>query len=1332
MGLFMNIWFRGRRASARKAVKVKLRPRFQPTLESLEPRAVPTAGAFLQGTAYVDVNNNHVLDAGDTYLAGAKITLYQGTGTSIPLALAITDGNGAYLFQDSTAASLTLSDPGVVTSYGKPGLNPGQYTLVETPPPGYVNNGTQALSELNPMTGVSPSTIQTTVLDPASYNTVVFNSTNFFNRNAWDFLGQTFDFTGATVATGSSTVLMSNTNPLVAGESVTITAGSDMLSTTILSIVPNTSITLAAPWTGAPSTSATVDHDDTETAGQFPISIGAVQALGAGVTNGSPVVTVTGTSSFSVGELVNVSDTQSPASNSRAIDSTIVSIDPGVSITLANAWPGLSGNAATIVADAANPFLTLCWDLQHFLGDGTNIFAVTPVDGVGNPANAGEIAYLFNHYGTVDISTLSGTDPNTGLPQGTSAEAVGLQVAIWKLEYGSVFANLQELELANLDTNPTDLATELGNINTWASFYLSDAAGKSERATFLEVSTPLGEDLGSGNNLGQQGMIATGSGNFGNVPFATPSINTSQQPATARVGTSIADKATVSGGFNPTGTVTFLLFNNPNGTGTPLFTDTEPLSGGMATSQSYITTATGTDYWVATYNGDSNNAAVTSGPTQEPVTVTPATPSINTSQQPANAVVGSFIADKATVSGGFNPTGTVTFNLYNNPNGAGTPLFTDTEALANGMAISSSYATTAAGTVYWVATYNGDSNNNPVTSGPTQEPVTITRVMPAINTSQQPATATVGSPVADKATVSGGFGPTGTVTFKLYNNPNATGTPLFTDTESLVNGMALSRSYTTTAAGTNYWVATYNGDSNYAPVTSGTALEPVVITPATPMINTSQQPPTATVGTLIADKAFVSGGFNPTGTVSFNLYNNPNGTGTPVFADPEPLIGGVATSLGYVATATGTFYWVATYNGDSNDNPVTSGTALEPVTITAARPMVVTTATPSTTMAGTGLFKDSATVSGGFNPTGTITFTLTSPSGMVVDLETVMVSGNGTYSTPNGSVPTMAGTYVWTARYSGDANNQAATAAAEPVTSLTAPGQISKGSFLSNDPPVVPIVTATSTPAVNSSFSATAFPGNGLWRHSDSSGWQQLTPADASTVAVDDHGNVLAVFFNGLWRYEDASGWQRLTPAIPSQIAIAGYGIVVGNFPGNGMWRYGDPNAAGGGWQQLTLTDPLSIGVDDAGDTIASLPGTGTFLYQDGRGWQEMSPAVAVQVSIAASGSSAVAVFQGNGVWRYNFQGAAAGWQQLTSAFAQGMAIGPTGAVVCQFDNGVWLYQDGSGWVQLTPALASQVAITNTAEVLAEFAGGGVWEFTSSGWQQLTPADARWLGGAGG
>ena len=48
----------------------------------------------------------------------------------------------------------------------------------------------------------------------------------------------------------------------------------------------------------------------------------------------------------------------------------------------------------------------------------------------------------------------------------------------------------------------------------------------------------------------------------------------------------------------------------------------------------------------------------------------------------------------------------------------------------------------------------------------------------------------------------------------------------------------------------------------------------------------------------------------------------------------------MATSALYTVTALGTDYWVATYNGDSNNNPVTTGTADAPVIISSALPVI--------------------------------------------------------------------------------------------------------------------------------------------------------------------------------------------------------------------------------------------------------------------------------------------------------------------------------------------------------------------------------------------------------
>ena len=66
------------------------------------------------------------------------------------------------------------------------------------------------------------------------------------------------------------------------------------------------------------------------------------------------------------------------------------------------------------------------------------------------------------------------------------------------------------------------------------------------------------------------------------------------------------------------------------------------------------------------------------------------------------------------------------------------------------------------------------------------------------------------------------------------------------------------------------------------------------------------------------------------------------------------------------------------------------------------------------------------------------------------------MSGNGTYSTPTGYVPTATGTYVWSATYGGDTNNASATDngdneseavnATNPAINTTAGGKVIVGS----------------------------------------------------------------------------------------------------------------------------------------------------------------------------------------------------------------------------------------------------------------------------------------------
>jgi len=327
----------------------------------------------------------------------------------------------------------------------------------------------------------------------------------------------------------------------------------------------------------------------------------------------------------------------------------------------------------------------------------------------------------------------------------------------------------------------------------------------------------------------------------------TPSISTTATPTTGTVGDLISDSATVSGGISPTGTISFSLYG-PGDTGcsTDLVAANASfkniaLAAGSASSPSFTTAQAGTYNWIARYNGDVNNVPVASNCGDEAVVLQPVSPGIKTTASPTTAIVGALIHDSATVTGGVNPTGTVTFSLFgpgdttcstNLVSGAG---FVNVP-LSGVSATSANFATTQVGTYNWMATYNGDSNNNPVSSNCGDEAVVISKATPSIATVAVPTTGPVGIVIMDTATVSGGFNPTGTVTFKLYGPGDST-----CSGASLVSGAgfvnvplsglsASSAGFQTTAAGIYNWVATYNGDANNIAVTSKCGDEAVDIT----------------------------------------------------------------------------------------------------------------------------------------------------------------------------------------------------------------------------------------------------------------------------------------------------------------------------------------------------------------------------------------------------------------------------------------------------------------------------------------------------------------------
>jgi hypothetical protein len=333
------------------------------------------------------------------------------------------------------------------------------------------------------------------------------------------------------------------------------------------------------------------------------------------------------------------------------------------------------------------------------------------------------------------------------------------------------------------------------------------------------------------------------------------------------------------------------------------------------------------------------------------------TPTIETIRDPASSTLPptpAVLNDKAKLTKDPNcpnvvPTGTITFNLYgvNDQTCTSAAICTKSVTPISGCISPSSCepstgcSVTQPGVYHWIATYSGDISNQTAKSNCADEPVPVLGIVTAPN----PTSGCAGTPLNDSATLSGGNNPGGTITFKLFGpgNDTCSGTPICTIPKSVTGNGTYSTTppggcTATAGTGTYHWVATYSGDANNPSVSSNCADEPVVIQKIPVQIVTAPNPTSGCVGAELNDKATLSGGCSPTGTITFKLFGVGDQTcsSAPIFSQIVPVnhgAGAYNTSPGFVTAATGTYHWVATYSGDTNNDSVSSICAAEAVVI---------------------------------------------------------------------------------------------------------------------------------------------------------------------------------------------------------------------------------------------------------------------------------------------------------------------------------------------------------------------------------------------------------------
>ncbi|WP_035348106.1 Ig-like domain repeat protein [Edaphobacter aggregans] len=589
--------------------------------------------------------------------------------------------------------------------------------------------------------------------------------------------------------------------------------------------------------------------------------------------------------------------------------------------------------------------------------------------------------------GTGTLNNGVATLNTTALPAGSNAlKAVYPGDENYSSSTSSVISVTVSNVLLTSSPNPSDYLQSV----TLTATVPSGATGS---VTFKDGSTTLGTAPISGATASlSTSTLTAGSHSLTAVYGGDGSHSTATSPTVTQVVNKITPIMSVSTAGQSTYlspvTITATL---PSGTtGTVTFTSgaitlgTATVSGGSASITTTALPVGNANPILASYGGDSNYNPASASTTRS---VTKASPSSTLTSSANPSAFGASVTFTDTLP--TSVTGTVTFT-------AGGSTIIGTSNIANGVATIST-SSLAVGNTTITATYNGDGNNN----------TSVASLVQAVNKST-PSMALTSS--ANPSLVNQSV----TLTATLPNT--VTGTVSFTNgattlgTATIANGVA-TVSTSSLPLGSNNISAQYSGDTNN---NTATATLTQVVNKATPTITVTTSGP-STWGQTVTITASVPAG--ATGTITITSNGNPIGSGSVSAA-------GIVT----VTTSTlpvGTDPILASYSGDSNNNPATGTT--NQVVSKATPTVIVTTSGPSN-------YGDPVTITATLPPgvTGTVTITTGGTT-----IGTGNVSAAGTVTVTTSTLP--VGTNPITASYGGDSNNNPATGSTTQTVSKVAP-----------------------------------------------------------------------------------------------------------------------------------------------------------------------------------------------------------------------------------------------------------------------------------------------------
>jgi uncharacterized protein YkwD len=322
-----------------------------------------------------------------------------------------------------------------------------------------------------------------------------------------------------------------------------------------------------------------------------------------------------------------------------------------------------------------------------------------------------------------------------------------------------------------------------------------------------------------------------------------------------------------------------------------------------------------------------------------------------------------------------------------------------------------------------------------------------------------------------------------------------------------------------------------------------------------------------------------------------------------------------------------------------------------------------------------------------------------------------VVATVSTWSTGGYAVQLNAGTYTVEAR---NASGQLIA----PVQTVTLGTLNVRATFFAADP------TPPPPQPISEAVSVVDRDALGIWRHTQSSGWQQISTLDPLKVAVGADGVVYASFkTQGLQRWTVEGGWVKIAANKPANFVVGPQGTILGDYNSGGLWRY----TQAAGWVKLSGNDPTSMQITADGTVIGAFVGiNGIWRKIGGVGsWQKMTNWNTSGMALGADGILTVD-FDSRGLWQYSTAGV---WTRIATWDAESIAVGGDGAVVADFGtNGLWRWTAAAQWTRITTANAQGIAVNARGEVLADFGSVGLWRwFESSGWLKLLDADVAGL-----